>query len=144
MRTFLPPEEPRRDAGPIRGIPGAGGVAGRDPAPAAAPPAGDGRLVRTSSTTAAAARAHLATWQGEAPSRPVPAPPGVTARERRRPDRVVPGAVRLQRLAVAVRGDEATVAHWSVVEPATPADERAWQRALGRVASPPQRGGWTA
>jgi hypothetical protein len=143
MRTFLPPEEPRRDAGPIRGIPGAGPVAGRDAAHAAPAP-DDGRLVRTSSMTAAAARSHLATWQGEAPSHPIPAPPGVTARERRRPDRVRPGAVRLQRLAVAVRGDEAAVAHWSVVEPATPADERAWQRALGRVASPPERGGWTA
>jgi hypothetical protein len=143
MRTFLPPEEPsrRRELGAIRGVAGPDAVVGREAAP---PPEADHRLVRTGTTTAAAARAHLAAWQAEAASRPIAAPAGVVARERRRPDRVHPGAVRLQRLAVAVHGDDAAVAHWSVAEPLGPGDERAWERALARIASPPERGGWTA
>ncbi|MGE0028415.1 MAG: hypothetical protein AB7O78_09660 [Thermoleophilia bacterium] len=143
MRTFLPPEDPghRRELGAVRGIAGTGGVVGRDAGPS---PDADHRLVRTGTTTAADARAHLATWEGEAASRPIAAPPGVVARERRRPDRVHPGGVRLQRLAVAVHGDTAMVAHWSVGEPADPADERVWEKVVARIASPPDRGGWTA
>jgi hypothetical protein len=143
MRTFLPPEEPsrRRGVGAVRGVAGAHGVHAREAGP---PPDGDHRLVRTGTMTAAEARAHLAAWQGEAPSHPIAAPAGVVARERRRPDRVHPGAVRLQRLAVAVHGDDAAVVHWSVAEPVDPGDERAWERALARIASPPERGGWRA
>jgi len=143
MRTFLPPEDPRRsrELGAVRGDSGPDAVLGREPGP---PPDADHRLVRTGTMTAAEARAHLATWEGEAASHPIAAPPGVVARERRRPDRVHPGGVRLQRLAVAVHGDAASVAHWSIAEPAGPGDEDAWRRALGRIASPPERGGWTA
>ena len=143
MRTFLPPEEPsrRRELGAIRGVAAPDAVHGRAAAP---PPEADHRLVRTATMTAAAARAHLATWEGEAASRPIAAPAGVVARQRRRPDRVHPGGVRLQRLAVAVHGDGAAVAHWSVAEPVGPGDERAWERALARIASPPERGGWRA
>lgn len=143
MRTFLPPEDPgrRRELGAVRGIAGAGGVTGRDAGP---PPDADHRLVRTGTMTAADARAHLASWEGEAASRPLAAPPGVVARERRRPDRVHPGGVRVQRLAVAVHGDAAAVAHWSVAEPAGPADERVWERTLARIAAAPAAGGWTA
>ena len=101
--------------------PGADAVLGREAGP---PPDADHRLVRTGTMTAAEARAHLATWEGEAASHAIAAPPGVVARERRRPDRVHPGGVRLQRLAVAVHGDAAAVAHWSVAEPAGPGDER--------------------
>jgi hypothetical protein len=143
VRIFPPPEEPsrRRELGAIRGVAGADAVHGREAGP---PPEVDHRLVRTTTMTAADARAHLATWQGEAASRPIAAPDGVVAHERRRPDRVHPGAVRLQRLAVAVHGDDAAVAHWSVAEPLGPGDERAWERALARIAAPPERGGWTA
>jgi hypothetical protein len=143
VRTFLPPEDPRRprELGAIRGVAGAGAVQGRDAGP---PPDADHRLMRTGTMTAAEARAHLAAWEGEAAARTIAAPPGVVARERRRPDRVHPGGVRLQRLAVAVHGDQAGVAHWSVAEPAGPGDERAWERALAVIASPPERGGWTA
>lgn len=143
MRTFLPPEGPRgrRELGAVRGIAGTGGVTGRDAGP---PPDADHRLVRTGTMTAAAAQAHMASWEGEAASRPIAAPAGVVARERRRPDRVHPGATRLQRLAVAVHGDAAAVAHWSVAEPAGPADERVWERTLARIASPRDAGGWTA
>jgi hypothetical protein len=143
MRTFLPPEDPgrRRELGAVRGVSGAGRVTGRDAGPA---PDADHRLVRTGTMTAAEARAHLATWEGEAASRPIGAPPGVVARERRRPDRVHPGGTRIQRLAVAVHGDVAEVAHWSVAEPADPADERVWEQTLARIATPPERGGWTA
>ncbi len=118
-----------------------GGVTGRDAGPA---PDADHRLVRTGTMSAADARAHLATWEGEAAAHPIAAPPGVTARERRRPDRAHPGGTRVQRLAVAVHGDVANVAHWSVAEPADPGDERVWERTLARIASPPERGGWTA
>ena len=143
MRTFLPPEDPRRsrELGAVRAVSGPDAVLGREAGP---PPDADHRLVRTGTMTAAEARAHLATWEGEAASHPIAAPPGVVARERRRPDRVHPGGVRLQRLAVAVHGDAASVAHWSIAEPAGPGDEDAWRRALGRIASPPERGGWTA
>ncbi|HMN98563.1 MAG TPA: hypothetical protein PKD59_04050 [Miltoncostaeaceae bacterium] len=143
MRTFLPPEDPgrRRELGAVSGVSGTGAVAGGDAGPA---PDADHRLVRTATMTAADARAHMATWEGEAASRPVAAPPGVVARERRRSDRVHPGGVRLQRLAVAVHGDTAAVAHWSVSEPADAADERVWQRVLARVSQPPDPGGWTA
>jgi hypothetical protein len=143
VRTFLPPEDPRgrRELGAVGGIRGTDVVVGRDAAP---PPDPDHRLVRTATMPAAEARAHLTAWEGEAAARPIAAPPGVVARERRRPDGVHPGGVRLQRLAVAVHGDQAGVAHWSVIEPVDPADERVWQRALARIASPPERGGWTA
>jgi hypothetical protein len=143
MRTFLPPEDPRRsrELGAVRGVSAPDAVLGRE---AGQPPETDHRLVRTGTMTAAEARAHLATWEREAASRPIAAPPGVVARERRRPDRVHAGGVRVQRLAVAVHGDAAAVAHWSVAEPAGPDDERVWERVLGRIASPPERGGWTA
>jgi hypothetical protein len=143
VRTFLPPEDPgrRRELGAVRGVRGTDGVHARDAAPA---PDLDHRLVRVATMTATEARAHLAAWQGEAASRAIPAPGGVVARERRRPDRVHPGVTRVQRLAVAVHGDTAGVAHWSVAGAAGPGDERAWERALDRIASPPERGGRTA
>ncbi|HET6690885.1 MAG TPA: hypothetical protein VFG74_08480 [Miltoncostaeaceae bacterium] len=143
MRTFLPPEDPRsrRELGAVRGVAAPGAVAGREPGP---PSDADHRLVRTATMTAAAARARLAAWEGEATSRPIAAPAGVAARERRRPDRVHPGAMRLQRLAIAVHGDAAQVAHWSVAEPPAPADERVWQQTLARIAAPPAAAGWTA
>jgi hypothetical protein len=143
VRTFLPPEDPRgrRELGAVRGVAAPGAVHGRDAGP---PPDAGHRLVRTATMTAADARAHMATWEGEAASRPIAAPAGVVARERRRPDRLHPGGTRIQRLAVAVHGGTAQVAHWSVGEPADPADERVWERTLARIATPPAAGGWTA
>ncbi len=103
------------------------------------------RLVRTAHMSAAEAREHLAHWEAEAVAHDLPAPPGVIARERSRPDRVHHGAMRRQRLAIAWDGDSATAAHWSVPEPPDEADERAWHRVLDRLgASGAPRAGWSA
>jgi hypothetical protein len=105
----------------------------------------EGRLIRTVELGAAAAHEHLRLWEAEAAAHDIPAPPGVVARERSRPDRVHAGALRRQRLAIAWHGEEATAAHWSVPEPPTPADQRAWERVLARIATGrDSRGGWTA
>src|SRR5690606_8795824 len=93
---------------------------------------GEGRIVRTVPMPAGRAPGYLARWAaGPPPARPIEAG-GLAARERRRPDALVPGVTRLQRLAIAVRGDEAVAVHWSAPEPVTAADERAWRRALAR------------
>ena len=143
MRYFLPPpEETRlRELGAVRGIHGLErpGERGRREAPAE-----DGRLIRTSTTSAAEARAHLASWESAGSAREIPAPAGVRALERSFADRVQPGAMRRQRLAIAVQGDAATVVHWSVPEPPTPADERAWARVMERLGGSASRGGWSA
>jgi hypothetical protein len=107
--------------------------------------AGD-RLVRTMEMSTADARAHFARWEAEAPAHDIPSPVGVVARERSRPDRIHPGALRRQRLALAEAGDAATLAHWSVHEPPTPADELAWDRVIARLAAAggAPRAGWSA
>ena len=70
-------------------------------------------------------------------------PAGVVARERSRADRIHPGTLRRQRIALTTGADPATLAHWSVPEPPTEGDERAWRRALDRLADarPGQAGG---
>lgn len=144
MRYFLPPpdEPPRREITPIGGISATEGFTGEREAHAWAPD--DGRLIRTATVTAAQARAHLAHWESEAVSHEVPVPPGIVARERSRVDRVLPGALRRQRLAVAITADAATTVHWSVPEPPTPADERAWRRVIARLSPPAGTEGWSA
>lgn len=133
MRYHLPP--------PDEPVPGTiNGVARVSAAPRAAPRSpqerddpGEDRLIRTLTLTRAEAEAHLREWEAGAAARRIPAPPGVTARERSRADRVVPGAMRRQRLAIAIAGDSASAAHWSVTEPPSSADELAWQRVLSRL-----------
>ena len=144
MRYFLPPpdEAPRREIPAIRGIDATEGFTGEREAPSRAPD--DGRLIRTVTMTGAQARAHLADWQSESVTHEVPAPPGIIARERSRADRVLAGALRRQRLAVAITADAATAVHWSVPEPPTPADERAWRRVIARLTAPAGGNGWSA
>lgn len=105
----------------------------------------EGRLIRTVELSAADAHEHLRQWEAEASAHDIPAPDGVIARERSRPDRVHAGALRRQRLAIAWHGEEATAAHWSVPEPPTPSDQRAWERVLTRLGTAGAPGdGWTA
>ncbi len=147
MRYHLPApdEEPRpRAVGGIAGVHAAQGPAAREPDVPAGP---DGRLVRTVALAPGEAGPYLRRWESEVPGvRALPAPDGITARERTRPDRAVPGALRRQRLAVRPAADGATALHWSAPEPVVPDDEAAWRRALdrltgtGRAAS----GGWAA
>jgi hypothetical protein len=145
MRYHLPPREdpvPRTIGGVARigASPRLDAHPEQDPGSSA-----EGRLIRTVEFGAAAAHEHLRAWEAEAPAHDIPAPPGVVARERSRPDRVHAGALRRQRLAVAWHGEEATAAHWSVPEPPTPADQRAWERVLARIATHrDSRDGWTA
>jgi hypothetical protein len=143
MRYFLPPAEepvPRT----IHGVTSVGATtrASAHPEPEVAGP-GEGRLIRSVTLAAAEARAHLARWESEAPAHDVPAPRGILARERSRTDRVRAGIVRRQRLAIAVAGDVATATHWSVPEPPTAEDERAWARVLARLDAT-ALGGWRA
>lgn len=137
MRYFLPPGEdpvPRTIGGAAR----IGALGRLDAHPEAeAADLADGRLVRVSRMDAAEARAHLAHWEAEAPAHDVPAPARVVARERSRPDRIHPGTLRRQRLALTTGADPVTIAHWSVPEPPTEGDERAWQRVLARLAGAP-------
>lgn len=145
MRYHLPPREDPvpRTIGGVAPI-GAGPRVEAHPEQEPGGPA-DGRLIRTVELSAAAAHEHLRRWEAEAPAHDIPGPRGVVARERSRPDRVNTGALRRQRLAVAWRGEEATATHWSVPEPPTSADERAWQRVLARIAAADRsRDGWTA
>lgn len=146
MRYFLPPPDdpfPRTVGGAARIH--ASGRLDAHPDPEA-PDLADGRLVRLSQVPAAEAAAHLAGWEAEAPAHDIPAPAHVIARERSRADRVHPGRLRRQRLAMTLGSDPATVAHWSVPEPPLEADERAWQRLLARLtgatatAAPPAAG----
>lgn len=145
MRYYLPPpEEPfPRTIGGVSRI-------GANPRLDAHPEqdhggAAEGRLIRTVELGAAAAHEHLRLWEAEGAAHEIPAPVGVTARERSRPDRVHTGAIRRQRLAMAWHGEEAIAAHWSVPEPPVAADERAWDRVLARIAARDgRRDGWTA
>ncbi|WP_217913678.1 hypothetical protein [Miltoncostaea marina] len=107
---------------------------------------GEGRLVRTVRMPLAEAPGYLARWLAEPgpAAHPLAAPYGVTARERRRADRLVPGAHRRQRLAMAADGDVATAVHWSAREPLGPADAAAWDAAVARLTRPPESRGWTA
>jgi len=146
MRYFLPPAEdpvPRTIGGAARI--GAPSRMDAHPEQDLSGPADD-RLIRTMEMGAAEARAHLARWEAEAAAHDIPAPPGVMARERSRPDRIHAGALRRQRLALATSCDPAVLAHWSVPEPPTLADERAWNRVLTRLAGAGggPRSGWSA
>jgi len=136
VRYFLPPPDPtpRREIGAIRAI----------RSPEADARMGDGRLVRTLTMSVAGARAHMDRWESEAAGYDIPAPPGIVARERSVADRVQAGARRRQRLALAITGETATAAHWSVPEPPRPADERAWERVIARIAAPAAPEGWNA
>lgn len=144
MTYYLPPPD---DGGSglqavsgVRAAPGA--TADRAPPGAGLP---DGRLVRTVRMPADQLAAYLSAWEDDPPPAAViPAPPGVVARERQRPDRAVPGAVRRQRLAVVAEGHAATALHWSAPEPVTADDEAAWRRALDRLAAAGAAGGWRA
>lgn len=142
MRYFLPqPDEAPGLRGVVPVRPAPGPSAEREDGP---PRPGEGRIVRTVRMPAGDAAAYLARWAaGPPPAHPLEAD-GVAARERSRPDAVLAGAVRRQRLAVASRGDEAVAVHWSAPEPVSEADERAWRRALERLAGAPAAGGWTA
>lgn len=134
-----PPTRPVGGVAPV-GAPGRAGA--HEPAPGPAP--GEGRLVRTVRMPAGEAAGHMRRWAlSGGPAHPIDAG-GLMARERRRADRAVPGALRRQRLAIAVHGDEAVAVHWSAPEPVTDEDERAWARALGRLAAAPAGRGWTA
>lgn len=100
---------------------------------------GDGRLVRVRRLAAAEARAHAREWARHAS--PIPTPPGLSAWERRRRDAGAPAlagkpAMRRQRLALAVRGDQGLAVHWSVPEPPTGVQERGWAGLLERLATP--------
>lgn len=146
MRYFLPPAEdpvPRAIGGAARIS--ATGRLDAHPEPEFADLA-EGRLVRVSRMDAAEARAHLARWEAEAAAHDIPAPAGVLARERSRADRVHAGALRRQRLALTTGTDPMTVAHWSVPEPPSEADARAWDRVLARLgeAGGGPRSGWSA
>lgn len=144
MRYFLPPpdDSPRREIRAIRAV-RAPDTIPRERQEADAP-LGDGRLIRTLTMSVADAHGHLARWEAEAAGHEIPAPPGVFARERSVADRMQAGARRRQRLALAITGDTATAAHWSVPEPPRPADERAWERVIARVCAPAAHDGWTA
>lgn len=146
MRYFLPPaDEPTPRT--IRGVAPVGATprAGPHPEPDLPAPA-EGRLVRTVRMPVAEAAAYLARWQSEPgpASAPLAAPPGVTAHERWRPDRVVPGLRRIQRLAIAATGAEATALHWSAPGSLHPGDHTAWESALARLGPRPAARGWTA
>lgn len=144
MRYYLPmpggpPTRPVGGVAPV-GAPGPPGP--REPDAGAG--AGEGRLVRTVRMPAGEGPGYIRRWAGSGgPAHPIDAG-GLTARERRRADRTVPGAVRRQRLAIAVHGDEAVAVHWSALEPVSDEDERAWARALRRLAAAPAGRGWTA
>lgn len=144
VRHFLPPPEttPRREIGALRAVEPPDAVAPRRREADA--PLGDGRLVRTLTMAVAEARAHLDRWESEAAGHEIAAPPGIVARERSVADRAQAGARRRQRLALAISGDTASAAHWSVPEPPRPADERAWDRVVARIAASAAPEGWSA
>jgi hypothetical protein len=144
MRYFLPPAPGGRPRPRLRPVEPAGaeGPPGRR-APEPGGPDPDGLLVRVLRMEGGAARDHATRWTAEEPAAwPIPAPPGVSAWERARPGRA--GGPRRQRLAVAARGPDPRVGHWSAPEPVAPADERAWRILLRRLAGDRGRGGWTA
>lgn len=144
MTYYLPP--------PDEGGSGLQAVSGVRPAPGATVDRGppgpglpDGRILRTVRLPAHELAAYLGAWENDPPPATViPAPPGVVARERQRPDRTMPGAVRRQRLAVVAEGREATALHWSAPEPVTADDESAWRRAVDRLAEAGAAAGWRA
>jgi len=142
MRYFLPASGDDPAVGGVVPVRAAAGAAGDHEADALHP--GDGRIVRTVRLPARDAAGYLARWAAAPPAAHPLEAGGLTARERLRPDAVRPGALRRQRIAVATRGDEALAVHWSAPEPVSEADERAWRRALERLAVPPVREGWTA
>ena len=94
--------------------------------------------------SAAAAHEHLRPWEAEAAAHDIPAPPGVIARERSRPDRVHAGALRRQRLAVAVTAARRPPSTGRCPSRRWPDDERAWGRALAARGRRPAGDGWTA
>ena len=144
MTYYLPPPD---DSGS-----GLHAVSGVRPSPSATTghgspgaPLPDGRIVRTVRMPAGEIAAYVAAWETDPPHAiPIPGPPGVVARERLRPDRTAPGAVRRQRLAVVAEGREGTALHWSAPEPVTDDDEAAWRRALARLADTGATAGWRA
>jgi hypothetical protein len=134
MRYHLPPpdEEPRPRA--VRGVAALGTAPGATPRDPDVGPGPEGRLVRTVALAPGEAGPYLRRWESEVPgTRALPAPDGIAARERTRPDRSVPGALRRQRLAVRPAAGGATAVHWSAPEPVLPDDEAAWRRALDRL-----------
>lgn len=146
MRYHLPPpdeQSPRSVAAVAR----AGATAGPLAHDHEVVAGGDGRLMRTVTLRAGEAAGYLRRWEAERPrALALDAPAGVAVRERSRPDRVVPGAWRRQRLAVREGPDGAVALHWSAPEPVTFADEAAWTRGLGRLTArgATARGGWRA
>ena len=143
MTYYLPPPDDASGLHAVSGVRGApGATADRGPPGPGLP---DGRILRTVKMPAAELAAYLGAWESDPPPAAViPAPAGVIARERQRPDRSMPGTVRRQRLAMVAEGLEATALHWSAPEPVTADDESAWQRALGRLAAAGAAGGWRA
>ncbi len=109
------------------------------------PSPADGRLIRVVRMPADSVAAYLGSWEVDPPpAGAIEAPYGVVARERLRPDRSRPGAVRRQRLAVVAEGPEATALHWSAPEPVTAEDEAVWHRALERLSASGASAGWRA
>jgi hypothetical protein len=146
MRYHLPPPPVSPGAHGVEPVAPLGGPA--DPHPYEHEPydPAAGRIVRTVVMPAAEAGPYLVRWgEGHPPAHEIAAGPR-TALERGRPDRALPGGRRRQRLLVVVHGAEATAVHWSAPEPVRPDDERAWERAIARVAAVPggDPGGWTA
>lgn len=140
MRYFPPPLDGRHES-PIGSVTAVSATMRAErhlePEPAQAD---TGRLIRTITLPAAEARAHLAQWRSEAPSHEIPAPTGMVAFERMRADRTEPGVMRRQRILVG-RGDPVPLTHWSVLEPPSAADARAWERVLAQPApAGPPRG----
>lgn len=147
MRYHLPGpehEQPRSVAGIAR-VGAATGPTGHEPEPAAAP---GGVLVRTVTLGPGESAAHLRRWVSGSPdAHALPAPDGVIARERSRPDRSVPGATRRQRLAVREGAGGAVAVHWSAPEPVEPVADASWRRVLARLggdAGSRGAGGWAA
>ncbi|MCU0307473.1 MAG: hypothetical protein MUE51_06825 [Thermoleophilia bacterium] len=144
----LPPPEPARARRELPGARRLDPVAGplgawveRDEA--ARDPAA-GRLVRRARMGAADAEAHIRQWRaGTPPAAPVRVRAGARAWERRRPDATLTTAWRRQRLAAGPHGDVVDLVHWSVLDPPTPQDEAAWDRAVAALVAVPERG-WTA
>ena len=144
MTYYLPP--PRDgDSGlhSVSGVHAATDVASDRGAPP--PSLADGRIIRVVRMPAESVAAYLGSWEVDPPpAGPIEAPYGVVARERLRPDRSRPGAVRRQRLAVVAEGSEATALHWSAPEPVTAEDEAVWHRALERLSASGASAGWRA
>lgn len=134
MVTWVtPPPTPRRQIPRLEALAGPGSAL--DERPDGAAP--QERLVRVIELGRGEAAAYLDGWADQQPAaKRIEAPAGLAAAERRRPEAGVAAAqqtMRLQRLAVAETATGALAAHWSVPEPPTTADVRAWQRLLDRL-----------